>query len=147
MIIFRQINTKYRPYYFFNGMINIKHFDPGLLDIDKISFKSTDAVIYKIRYVTMKSLDNENIDSANRLYLIFNNVDGYIECNSIEESNGDKFLILASTNKNKEVLEKYTKLWDEIKNQIETINGGKPIKYKRDFMKIRFESDDDLPLG
>ena len=147
MIIFRQINTKYRPYYFFNDMINIKHFDPGLLDIDKISFKSTDAVIYKIRYVTMKSLDNENIDSANRLYLIFDNVDGYIECNSIEESNGDKFLILASTNKNKEVLEKYTKLWDEIKNQIETINGGKPIKYKRDFMKIRFESDDDLPLG
>ena len=34
-----------------------------------------------------------------------------------------------------------------MKNQIETINGGKSIKYKKDFMKIRFESDDDLPLG
>ena len=37
----------------------------------------------------------------------------------------------------KKVLEKYTKLWNEI-NQIETINGGKPIKYKKDFMKIGF---------
>ena len=35
----------------------------------------------------------------------------------------------------------------KLKNQIGTISGGKPIKYGRDFMKIRFESDDDLPLG
>ena len=40
-----------------------------------------------------------------------------------------------------------TELWDEIKNQIKTINGSKSIEYKKDFMKIRFESDDDLPLG
>ena len=53
----------------------------------------------------MKSLDHVNIDSENPLYLIFNNVDGYI----IEESNEDKYLIFASTNKNKKVLEKYTK--------------------------------------
>ena len=42
---------------------------------------------------------------------------------------------------------KYTELWNEIKNQIKTTNGGEPIEYKKDFMKIRFESDDDLPLG
>ena len=42
---------------------------------------------------------------------------------------------------------KYTKIWDKIKNQTETINGGGPIKYKKDFMRIRFESDDNLPLG
>ena len=34
-----------------------------------------------------------------------------------------------------------------MKNQTETQNGGKPIKHKRNFMKIRFNSDDDLPLG
>ena len=33
----------------------------------------------------MKSLDHANIDSVNPFYLIFNNVDGYIET-----SNGDK---------------------------------------------------------
>ena len=56
----------------------------------------------------MKSLDNENIDSANSLYLIFNNVDGYIECSSTEESNENKYLIFVSTVKNKAVLKKST---------------------------------------
>ena len=28
-----------------------------------------------------------------------------------------------------------------------TRNGGQPIKYSKDPMKIRFESDDNLPLG
>ena len=56
-------------------------------------------------------------------------------------------MISASTDKNKEVLKKYTELWNEIKNQIETINCGDPIKYKKCFTKIEFESDDDLPLG
>ena len=37
--------------------------------------------------------------------------------------------------------------WDEIKNQIKTINGVKLIKNKKDFMKTRFDSNDDLPLG
>ena len=30
---------------------------------------------------------------------------------------------------------------------METISGDKPMEYKKDFMKIRFESYDDLPLG
>ena len=128
-------------------MTNIKNFDPSLLDIDKISFKSTDDVINHIELITMKTLDNENIDSANSLYLIFDNVDGYIKCKSTEESNENKYLIFASTDKNKKILEKYTELWIEIKNQMETISDGKPIKYGRDFVKIRFELDDDLPLG
>ena len=133
-------------------MINIKNFDPSLLDTDKISFKSTDDVNYDNEYITTKGLDNKNIDSANALYLVFINVDGYTErnstaCNSTEESNENIYLIFASTDKHKEVLEKYTELWDEIKNQIGTISGCKPIKYGKDFMKIRSESDDYLPLG
>ena len=34
----------------------------------------------------------------------------------------------------------------EIKEQIELISGNKGIKYSKDFMKIKFESDDDLPI-
>ena len=60
--------------------------------------------------------DHLNIHSANPLYLVFNKIDGYIE-----ESNGNKYLIFASTDKNKVVLTKYTKLWDKIKNLIEKI--------------------------
>ena len=48
---------------------------------------------------------------------------------------------------NKEVLEKCTELSDKYKNQIETISCDKPSKYEKHFMKIRSESDDDLPLG
>ena len=133
----RQVNIKSRQRYFFNSMTNIKNFDPSLLSIDKTSFKSADADIYDIEYIPMKSLD-----SANSLHLIFNNVDGYIE-----ENNENKYLGFASTDKNKEALENYEELWDEIKDQIETISDNKPIKYDRDFMKIKFESNYDLPLG
>ena len=119
-------------------MINIKNFDSNLLDIRKLSSKSTDDVIYNIKYYHIESLDSED-----PLYLIFNNVDdGYLE----EEGNRNKCLILNSLDKNKEVLKKYTKLWNEIKNQIEAINGSKAIEYKKDFMKIRFKWGDDLLL-
>ena len=51
------------------------------------------------------------------------------------------------TDKNKKALENCTELWDEIKDQIQLISGDKLIEYKKDFVKIEFESaDDDLPL-
>ena len=47
----------------------------------------------------------------------------------------------------KRSVEPYKKLWSKIKKQIKAINSGKKIKYKNDFMKIRFDSfDGDLPL-
>ena len=56
-------------------------------------------------------------------------------------------MVFALIDKNKEALENYTELWDEVKDQIEIISGNEPIEYKKYFMKIKFESDDDLPLG
>ena len=76
-----------------------------------------------------------------------NNVDAYIEYNPTEDDSKTKYLVFPSTDKNKEALKNYTELWDEVKDQIETISGVKPIKYEKDFMKIKFESNDDLPLG
>ena len=74
--------------------------------------------------------------------LFFNNVDGYSE-----ESNGIKYLVFAFRDENKEALKKYTKLWNATENQIKAIDGSEPFKYRKDFIKIRFESDDDLPWG
>ena len=54
----------------------------------------------------MKSLDHINIDNENPLYLIFNNVDGYI----IEGSNGDKYLIFVSARQKQRSDKKYTKI-------------------------------------
>ena len=69
-------------------------------------------------------------------------VDGYIE----ENRNRNKYLTLVSTDKNKEVLKKYSELWDKIKNLIKKIN-VKPGEYGKDFMKIKFNSDDNLHLN
>ena len=98
----KEINIKNRTYYFLNDMINIKHFDSNLLKIDIKSYKYSDN--YYIGYVTMKSIsDHESICSENPLYLLISKLDGYIE-----DSNGDKYLVFASTDKIKEVLTKYT---------------------------------------
>ena len=41
----------------------------------------------------------------------------------------------------------YTEVWGEIKEQTELISSNKVIKYSKDFMKIKFESKDDLPIS
>ena len=133
----KEINIKNRISYFFDDMINIKNFDPNLLEKDKKSYKNID--IYYIGYISMKDSDYVEINSVNSLYLIINEVDGYVE-----EINGNKYLTLVSSDKNKEVLTKYIELWDGIKNSIEKIN-NKSDELGKDFRKIKFNSDDSLP--
>ena len=48
----KQINIKNRTYYFYNGMTNIKIFDPNLLKVDRKSYKNI--LIYNIGYITIK---------------------------------------------------------------------------------------------
>ena len=67
-----------------------------MLNVEKRSFKSTDAVIYNIKYITTKNLDRINIDCENFLYLVFNNVDGYIE-----KKNENKYCLLLQTSTKK----------------------------------------------
>ena len=136
----KQINIKNRTYYFFNDMINIKDFDPSLLKIEKMLYKNIS--IYYIGYITVKDSDHVKINSVNPLYLIIGEVNGHTE-----ENNRNKYLTFASTDKNKKVLEKYTKLCGEIKYHIQTINAGKSGEYEKDCMKIKFSSGDDLPLN
>ena len=131
----RQVNIINRQNYSFNDMTNIEDFDPSLLNIDQVSFESNESIIYDIKYI-------KNLGSSNSLYLVFNNLDAHIE-----KSGENKYLIFASREKNRKALENYTELWNEIKKQIELISGNKVIKYGKGFMKIKFESNDDLPLG
>ena len=87
---------KNQTYYFLDDIINIKRFDADLLKIDKKSYKNTD--IYYIGYITMKNSDYVKINSVNTLYLIINKVDG-----CIEEINGNKYLTLVSTEKQRSI--------------------------------------------
>ena len=94
----RQINIENRQGYFFNDMTNINDFDPSLLNIDEISFKSDELIMYDIEYI-------KNLNSLNTLYHVFNNLDAYIE-----KSGENRYLIFASIEKNKIMLKNYTEL-------------------------------------
>ena len=64
-----EINIKNGSYYFYDDMINIKHFYSNLLTIDKKSHKEIG--IYNIGYITIKKFDDyENLHRLNSLHLI-----------------------------------------------------------------------------
>ena len=137
----KQIEIKNWSYYFYNDIINIEEFDSNLLKIDKKHYKGID--ICYTGYITVTKIgDCENIYSVNPLYLIIGKVDGHIE-----EKNGSKYLVFDSTDENKEVLKKYTELSNGIENETKTINGGKKGDYGKVFMKIKLDTDDNLPLN
>ena len=58
-----------------------------------------------------------------------------------EEKNENKY------DENKEASRKYEDVWESIKKDIEKTNGGERVEYGKEFKKIRFESDDDLPMN
>ena len=84
-------------------MTNINDFKPGLLNTDDVSFKNDELIMYDIKYI-------KNLNNLNALYLAFNNLDA-----NIEKSGENRYLIFASTEKNRIMLENYTELWSEIK--------------------------------
>ena len=93
-------------------------------------------------YVAKKKIDNcKNINSANPLYLGITRVNGYIE-----EKDSNKYLVFDSTDENKELLKKYTDVFNGIMSKIRKIENDW-FEYAKDYMKIKFSSDDDLPLN
>ena len=65
----------------------------------------------------------------------------------LKERNGNEYLAFGSTDENKNVLAKYAELWNKIKHLIKTIDGEKEIDYGKDLMKIKIDTDDELPLN
>ena len=123
----KQINIKSRAYCFYNNQINSKDFDARLLKSDKKDYNEID--IYYNGYVTVKKIANyNNINSVNPLYLMINEMIGHFE-----EKNENKYLVLDDVDENKEVSKKYEEVWEGVKKEIETINGGKKVEYGKDF--------------
>ena len=134
----KELNIKNKTYYFYNDLINIKDFDARMLKLEKVP--SMNLGINYIGYVTKKP--ERNLNGVNPLYLMINRIDGFIE-----EKNGDKYLNIASTERNSRVLRKYSEVWNGIKDCIKRINNNKLGEYDKDYMKIKFNSDDDIPLN
>ena len=100
--------------------IDLKDFDASMLKINTKNFKEID--VYFIGYVTFKEIANcNNINSVNPLYLMINEMIGHFE-----EKNENDYLVFDDVDENKEV-------WEGVKKEIETINGGEKIEYGKDF--------------
>ena len=131
----KQINIKNQTYYFYNDIIDLKNFKSNLKKIDKKSYNN-------IGYITIKKIDDwENIYSVNPLYLLIARTNGYIE-----EKGANKYLIFNSTEENKELLKKCNDFCNGIKDKIKEVSSGE-FDYQKDYMKIKIDLDDDLPLN
>ena len=115
----RQLNIESRTYYFYNDLINIKNFN-----------------INNLKLVTKKP--QRNVNSINPLYLMINRIKGHFE-----EKDGDKYLIISS--ENGDIMQKYQDVFDGIKEIIKRINDySYPIKYDDNYMKIKFNTNDNI---
>ena len=99
-----------------------------------------DISIYYIGYITKKP--EYNINSVNPLYLLIHELDGFVE-----EKDGSKYVNIALTDNNNDVLAKYAEVWSGIKDQIKKINNDSAGEYDKDYRKIKFDSDDNIPLN
>ena len=121
------IDIKNRTYHFFN-IIDIKSFDPNNIKIDEKSYKNI--CIYCIGYVMIEDSKCVKINRVNPLYLIFSKVNRY-------------FVL---TNESKEKIKKYEELWSKIRDLIMLITKSSD-DHDEKYMKIKFTSDDKLPLN
>ena len=90
--------------------------------------------------MTIKDSKYVKINSVNPLYLIFSEVNGYFE-----EINKNEYSTLVSTNESKEKTKKYEELWNKIRYLIRSITKNSD-DYDKKYMKIKFNSDEELPL-
>ena len=75
------------------------------------------------------------------MYLTIAHASGYIE-----EKGVNKYLVFDSTDENKELLKKYNDVFHGIINKIKKISDDE-CDYENNYMKIKFISDDNLPLN
>ena len=120
-----QINIKNRTYYFYNHIIDPKNLNQTCQILIKKSYKNIG--IYNIGYITVKKNDDcKNINRVNPLYLCIIHANRYIE-----EKGVKKYLVFDSKDENKELLKKYSDVFNGVKNEIKTINGAKKMIMKK----------------
>ena len=96
--------------------------------------------IYYIGYVAKKP--EYKINSINAIYLLINRIDGLFK-----EKDGDKYLNIASTDINSEVLRTFSEVWNGIKDCIEKLDDSELGEFDKNYMKIKFSSNDDILLN
>ena len=114
----KQIDIKNRTYYTYNDLNIIKNFNSNNLKLDKKSVLGN--YVYYIGYITKKP--QWTVNSVKTFYLIINRIKGHFE--------------------------EYQDVFDGIKEFIKKINDYRyPTKYDDNYMKIKFNTDDNIPLN
>ena len=75
------------------------------------------------------------------MHLIIAHPSGYIEKIGV-----NKHLVFDSTDENEELLKKYNDVFHGVRDKIKKIKGD-GCDYEKGYMKIKFNSDDDLSLN
>ena len=131
------VNIKNRSYYLYRNLIDLKDFDAVFLKIDKKSYNNID--IYYIGYSPfIKIGDCWSNFTVNPLYLDIAHASGYIGCNSIEEKDGNKYLVLDDIDENKGELKNMKKFGRVSKKKLKLSMVAKILNIAKIFKKFNF---------
>ena len=131
------MNIKNRSYFFYNDIIDVDEFDESKIKVDKKGFNNLD--IYYLGYEYKKKITKCNvINSANPVYLRIQDTKG-----QFRKGKDDNvwYLIISD---DADILRKFVTIWKSIGATIEE-NTDYIVQYDKDYMKIKFESNDILP--
>ena len=132
----KEINIKSRTYYFCNYIIDLDEFDQSKIKVDKKDFNGID--IYYLGYEHIKKISECNvINSVNPLYLRIINING-----QFKKGKDDAWYLVIS---DKDVYKILVDIFESIKNKI-TEKTWDALEYDKDYMKIKFESNNIFPL-
>ena len=133
----REINTENRTYYFYNDIINFDEFNESKIKIDRKGFNDLD--IYYLDYEYKKKTTECNvINSVNPLYLRIRDLRGKFKKH--KDANAWYLIFFGDA----DILRKFANTWKSIRAKIgETADDI--VQYDKDYMKIKFESNDNLP--
>ena len=139
----KSLKIKTKTNYNWDDIVYINDFDVNTLEIIKRESK-IGVNIYYIGYVLEL---NYHYNTINPLYFVINRLIGYIE--KIEGSS-NKYLVVANSVRNKDIISVLDMLWGSIENKIEDKINPIPNNYPnikiKDYDKFRFNSDTNLPL-
>ena len=133
----KQINIKNRTYYFYSDIIDLDEFDESKIKVDKKDFNDID--IYYLGYEHKKKISECNvINSINPFYLRTVDMNG-----QFEKGKDDAWYLIISDD---DVFKKHVDIFESIKNKV-TEKTWDAVEYDKDYMKIKFESNNILPAS
>ena len=113
-------------------MTNVNDFDPKLLLINEIITFNSGSTMFEISYEK----------ESNTPYTIFNDIECFFRTIGI-----NKYSKFCEPQKNKKMLENYTKIIDELRDQILFITEQNSFIMGKDFARIKFKTSDELPCN